>query len=134
MNLQLEASITEKTKAIMPVSIYGQCSDMDAINEIAQKYSLPVIEDAAQSFGATYKGKKSVIYLQLVVPPSSHQNHLDVMEMAEHCLLIMMNLQISFDVFVYTDKNTSIITLFLVLMDVWIQYRLPYYLKSLRFF
>ncbi|MBT5715753.1 MAG: DegT/DnrJ/EryC1/StrS family aminotransferase [Opitutae bacterium] len=56
---QLEAAITEKTKAIMPVSIYGQCPDMDAINAIAQKYELPVIEDAAQSFGATYKGKKS---------------------------------------------------------------------------
>jgi UDP-2-acetamido-2-deoxy-ribo-hexuluronate aminotransferase len=55
----LEAVITEKTKAIMPVSIYGQCSDMDAINAIAEKYNLPVIEDAAQSFGATYKGKKS---------------------------------------------------------------------------
>jgi UDP-2-acetamido-2-deoxy-ribo-hexuluronate aminotransferase len=56
---QVEASITDKTKAIMPVSIYGQCSDMDAINAIAEKYNLPVIEDAAQSFGATYKGKKS---------------------------------------------------------------------------
>lgn len=55
----LEAVISDKTKAIMPVSIYGQCSDMDAINAIAQKYNLPVIEDAAQSFGATYKGKKS---------------------------------------------------------------------------
>jgi UDP-2-acetamido-2-deoxy-ribo-hexuluronate aminotransferase len=56
---RLELAITEKTKAIMPVSIYGQCSDMDAINDIAQKYNLPVIEDAAQSFGATYKGNKS---------------------------------------------------------------------------
>ena len=55
----LEAAISERTKAIMPVSIYGQCSDMDAINEIAKKYNLPVIEDAAQSFGATYNGKKS---------------------------------------------------------------------------
>ena len=55
----LEAAITDKTKAIMPVSIYGQCSDMDAINAIAKKYNLPVIEDAAQSFGATYIGKKS---------------------------------------------------------------------------
>jgi len=54
----LEAAITDKTKAIMPVSIYGQCPDMDPINDIAQKYDLPVIEDAAQSFGATYKGKK----------------------------------------------------------------------------
>jgi UDP-2-acetamido-2-deoxy-ribo-hexuluronate aminotransferase len=55
----LESAITEKTKAIMPVSIYGQCPDMDAINTIANKYNLPVIEDAAQSFGATYNGKKS---------------------------------------------------------------------------
>ena len=56
---QIESVITDKTKAIMPVSIYGQCSDMDAINAIAEKYNLPVIEDAAQSFGATYKGRKS---------------------------------------------------------------------------
>ena len=55
----VEAAITEKTKAIMPVSIYGQCPDMDAINAIGERYNLPVIEDAAQSFGATYKGKKS---------------------------------------------------------------------------
>ncbi len=56
---QLEAAITERTKAIMPVSIYGQVPDMDIINEIAGRHGLPVIEDAAQSFGATYKGKKS---------------------------------------------------------------------------
>ena len=56
---QVESAITTKTKAIMPVSIYGQCPDMDAINAIAEKYNLPVIEDAAQSFGATYKGEKS---------------------------------------------------------------------------
>lgn len=55
----LEAAISEKTKAIMPVSIYGQCSDMDAINTVAKEYNIPVIEDAAQSFGATYKGKES---------------------------------------------------------------------------
>ena len=56
---QVEDAVTERTKAIMPVSIYGQCSDMDGINAIAEKYNLPVIEDAAQSFGATYKGQKS---------------------------------------------------------------------------
>ena len=55
----LEAAITKKTKAIMPVSMYGQPSDMDAINSIAQRHGLPVIEDAAQSFGAKYKGKFS---------------------------------------------------------------------------
>ena len=56
---RIEAAITPKTKAIMPVSLYGQCADFDAINAIANKHGLPVIEDAAQSFGATYKGKKS---------------------------------------------------------------------------
>uniref|UniRef100_A6VTH8 DegT/DnrJ/EryC1/StrS aminotransferase n=1 Tax=Marinomonas sp. (strain MWYL1) TaxID=400668 RepID=A6VTH8_MARMS len=56
---KLEAAITPKTKAIIPVSLYGQCADFDAINSIAQKYGIPVIEDAAQSFGATYKGKRS---------------------------------------------------------------------------
>lgn len=56
---QLEAAITSRTKAIIPVSLYGQCADFDAINEIAAKYGIPVIEDAAQSFGATYKGRKS---------------------------------------------------------------------------
>lgn len=55
----LEAAITPRTKAIIPVSLYGQCADFDAINAIAAKYSIPVIEDAAQSFGATYKGRKS---------------------------------------------------------------------------
>ncbi len=55
----LNAAITERTKAIIPVSLYGQCADFDAINEIANKYNIPVIEDGAQSFGATYKGQKS---------------------------------------------------------------------------
>lgn len=55
----LEAAITPRTKAIIPVSLYGQCADFDAINSIAIKYGIPVIEDAAQSFGATYKGKRS---------------------------------------------------------------------------
>lgn len=56
---KIEDTITERTKAIIPVSLYGQCADMDAINEIAAKHKLNVIEDACQSFGATYKGKKS---------------------------------------------------------------------------
>lgn len=56
---KIEAAITPKTKAIMPVSLYGQCADMDEINAIAAKHRITVIEDAAQSFGAEYKGKKS---------------------------------------------------------------------------
>jgi UDP-2-acetamido-2-deoxy-ribo-hexuluronate aminotransferase len=55
----LEAAITSRTKAIIPVSLYGQCAEFDAINAIAAKYGIPVIEDAAQSFGATYKGRRS---------------------------------------------------------------------------
>lgn len=55
----IETAISERTKAIMPVSLYGQCADFDAINAIAAKHGLPVIEDGAQSFGAAYKGRQS---------------------------------------------------------------------------
>ena len=55
----IEAAITPRTKAIMPVSLYGQVADMDEINAIAAKRGLAVIEDAAQSFGAVYKGRRS---------------------------------------------------------------------------
>jgi UDP-2-acetamido-2-deoxy-ribo-hexuluronate aminotransferase len=56
---QLEAAISVRTKAIVPVNLYGQCADYDEINGIAGRYQLPVIEDAAQSFGATYKERRS---------------------------------------------------------------------------
>ncbi|HEY4367224.1 MAG TPA: DegT/DnrJ/EryC1/StrS family aminotransferase [Steroidobacteraceae bacterium] len=55
----IEAAITPRTKAIMPVSLYGQCADFDAINAIARKHRIPVIEDGAQSLGASYQGKQS---------------------------------------------------------------------------
>ncbi len=54
----IENAITSKTKAIMPVHLYGQACEMDVIMEIANKYNLKVIEDCAQAHGATYKGKK----------------------------------------------------------------------------
>lgn len=56
---KIEAAITSKTKAIMPVSLYGQVADLDEINAIAKKHNLHVIEDTAQSYGAGYKTKKS---------------------------------------------------------------------------
>ncbi|RZA36440.1 MAG: DegT/DnrJ/EryC1/StrS family aminotransferase [Lysobacteraceae bacterium] len=55
----IEARITPRTRAIMPVSLYGQPADMDEINAVAERHGLAVIEDAAQSFGATYRGRKS---------------------------------------------------------------------------
>ncbi|MBN1456884.1 MAG: DegT/DnrJ/EryC1/StrS family aminotransferase [Sedimentisphaerales bacterium] len=56
---KIEAAITEKTKAILPVHLFGQMADMDPIMEIAKKHGLYVIEDAAQSITSVYKGKKA---------------------------------------------------------------------------
>lgn len=56
---KIEAAITPKTKAILPVHLYGQTAEMDPINEIAKKHNLFVVEDAAQAHGAEYKGKKA---------------------------------------------------------------------------
>lgn len=56
---QIESRITKRTRAIMPVSLYGQVADMDDIGALAARHGLAVIEDAAQSFGATYRGRRS---------------------------------------------------------------------------
>lgn len=56
---RIAAAITPRTRLILPVSLYGQCPDMDGINELARTHGLPVLEDAAQSFGATYHGRHS---------------------------------------------------------------------------
>ncbi len=56
---KIEEKLTNKTKVIIAVHLYGQCADMDEINKIAKKHNLYVLEDAAQAHGATYKGKKA---------------------------------------------------------------------------
>lgn len=56
---KIAAAITDRTRAIVPVGLFGLCADMDAVNAIAAERGIPVIEDGAQSFGATYKGRRS---------------------------------------------------------------------------
>jgi dTDP-4-amino-4,6-dideoxygalactose transaminase len=54
-----EAAITPRTKAIIPVHLYGQCADLDAVNDVARRHGLVVIEDACQAQGAEYRGKRA---------------------------------------------------------------------------
>ena len=56
---KIENKITNKTKAIIPVSIFGQCADLTNLEKISKKYKIPIIEDAAQSFGAIHNNRRS---------------------------------------------------------------------------
>ncbi|MDD3717019.1 MAG: DegT/DnrJ/EryC1/StrS family aminotransferase [Candidatus Marinimicrobia bacterium] len=62
---KLEAKISPRTKGIIAVSLFGQCADFDTIRKVADKHGLWILEDAAQSFGATYKGKYSCALTQI---------------------------------------------------------------------
>jgi dTDP-4-amino-4,6-dideoxygalactose transaminase len=56
---QIEAHVTPRTKAIIPVDLYGQCADLDAVNAVARKHDIAVVEDAAQAIGAEYRGRRA---------------------------------------------------------------------------
>jgi dTDP-4-amino-4,6-dideoxygalactose transaminase len=61
----LEKKITKKTRAIIPVHLYGNIADIDRLSEISKKYNLPIIEDSAQSLGSKYKGKHSGTFFEM---------------------------------------------------------------------
>lgn len=87
----IDAAITPKTKAIMPVSLYGQVADMEEINAIAARHgNIPVIEDAAQSFGAIYQGKKSCNLSTIGCTSFFQVSHSAVTATAVQYLLMMM--------------------------------------------
>jgi perosamine synthetase len=94
---QIEAAITKKTRAILPVDLYGLCSDMDSILALAKKYDLAVIEDACQSHGALYKGKKAGSFgtgtfsfypTKNITSAEGGMITTDDEEIAEHCRVI----------------------------------------------
>ncbi|MGY5151266.1 MAG: DegT/DnrJ/EryC1/StrS family aminotransferase [Candidatus Nitrosopumilus sp. bin_6a] len=62
---ELEKKITKKTRAIIPVHLYGNMADVDRLNEISKKYNIPIIEDSAQSLGSMYKGKHSGTFFEM---------------------------------------------------------------------
>jgi UDP-2-acetamido-2-deoxy-ribo-hexuluronate aminotransferase len=89
---KIEAAITPRTRAIMPVSLYGQPADMDEINTIAARHGLTVIEDAAQSFGAEYKGRRAATCRPSAAPASSRASRWAAMAMAGRSSPVTINL------------------------------------------
>ena len=120
----IEAAITPQTKAIMPVNLYGQCADYDRILPIAKRHNIPVIEDAAQSFGATWNGKKSCGLTDIGCTSFFLLSRLVGMVMVVHALLMMMSWQLLCGKFLYMAKIGDIIMPEWALMGVSIPYRL----------
>jgi dTDP-4-amino-4,6-dideoxygalactose transaminase len=79
----IESAITDKTKAIIPVHLYGQPADMDPILEIAKRHGLVVIEDAAQAHGAEYKGREQAADEVLSLPMFPELNRRQCEEVSE---------------------------------------------------
>jgi dTDP-4-amino-4,6-dideoxygalactose transaminase len=84
----IEAKITPRTKAIVPVHLFGQCADMDAIMQIAKKYNLFVIEDTAQAIGAVYRGKSEEVRIKSTLNSSLLPLH---SEIALHSSLLILH-------------------------------------------
>ena len=86
---RIATKINKNTKAIMPVSIFGQCADFNKILSIAEEHQLFVIEDGAQSFGASLNGKRSCSFGDIGCTSFFPTNHLDATVMAEQYLPMM---------------------------------------------
>ena len=107
----VEALITPSTRAIMPVSLFGQCADMDALAAIAERHHLAIIEDAAQSFGATYKGGDLAGSVPWPAPAFFQANLWAAMEMAARSSQAMHRWPHGFGKLPDTVKN-AVITMF----------------------
>ena len=90
---QIEKKITKKTKCILPVHLFGRCCDMNKINQLAEKYNLSVIEDAAQSFGSKIKRKFSGTFGDIGCFSLHPMKTLNVLEMVVSLLRTTANTQ-----------------------------------------
>ena len=124
---QVEAAITSKTKAIIAVSLYGQCADFDSLNNIAERYGIPVIEDGDQSFGVLYKGQKSCNLTTIGCTSFFPSKPLSCYGDGGACFTNDAQLEKKCGKFAYMAKTSVITIRFWELTDVWIPCRLRYF-------
>ncbi len=124
---KIEAAITPRTKAIMPVSLYGQMPDMDKINAIAKKHNLHVIEDAAQSFGARYKDQRSGSMTIATGTSFSRQNLWAATATAERSSQTTILLSKSSKKFANTAPSLATITLAWASMAAWTLFNVRFF-------